>query len=71
MRRCTETTIVIGGVLEQKLVMYTENNHSTLYNELDECIFDGYFCEAVQRKNQEVARMIALAESMGLTAEVR
>ena len=71
MRRYTETTIVIGGVLEQKLVMYTENNHSTFYNELDECIFDGYFCEAVQRKNQEVARMIALAESMGLTAEVR
>jgi hypothetical protein len=70
MRRCSETVILVGGVLRQTLTMYTENNHSTIYNELDECLFDGYFCEAVKVKDQEIAKRISLAKEMGLTAEI-
>ena len=70
MTRYSKTTILVGGVLEFKLEMYTEHNHSTLYNEIGDCVFDGYFCEAEQVKKGEIERLVALADSMGMKAEI-
>ena len=70
MRRYRATVVKIGKVLEFMVEMWTENNHSTIFNELGECLFDGYFCDAYVKYNEQVENLIKMAEKSKMPYEV-
>lgn len=70
MTRYTCTTVKIGGALEFRVEMWTTHNHSTIFNEMNDCLFDGDYLEACTKYKEEVKNLLELAKSYGIEYEV-
>ena len=70
MRTYKGTTVKVGGVLELKVQMWTEHNHSTIFDEMGRCLFDGYSLEAYKRFDEAVGEIIKNANACGLGYEI-
>lgn len=69
MRRYYGEKVTIGGLLEYKVEMWTEHNHSCVYSN-DNPLFDGYVLEASKKFHEEVKRICENAEKYGMSWKV-
>lgn len=69
MRSYYKVTVKVAGLIEHDIESWNENNHSSVYSN-GEPLFDGCKPEAHRAIEDEIERLVKIAEQYGMKAEV-